>query len=114
MDVFAPTVTDAGFQVALTNAARNTEACLVDLRQCCATAGPVLQAPLPTLTDLEKTVNASNLAHLSSQAPAVVKRQAWPSISTRLARMQEELDSNSDHSLPGQTVGNLLTHNPQL
>ncbi|KAL5963120.1 Talin-1, partial [Taenia solium] len=104
VDVFAPTVTDAGIQVALTNAARNTEACLVDLRQCCATAGPVLQSPLPTLTDLEKTIDASNLARRGSQAPAVVKRQAWPSISTRLARMQEELDSNSDHSLPGQTM----------
>ncbi|VDM34497.1 unnamed protein product [Hydatigera taeniaeformis] len=104
VDVFAPTITDSGIQVALTNAARNTEACLVDLRQCCATAVPVLQSPLPTLTDLEETVNASILARRGSQAPAVVKRQAWPSISTRLGRMQEELDSNSDHSLPGQTM----------
>ncbi|KAL5112171.1 Talin-2 [Taenia crassiceps] len=103
LDVFAPTVTDAGIQVALTNAARNTEACLVDLRQCCATAGPVLQSPLPTLADLERTANVSNLEHCSSRTPVVVNRQVWPSISTRLIRMQEELDSNSDHSLPGQT-----------
>nr|CDS22504.1 talin 2 [Echinococcus granulosus] len=112
VDMFAPTVTDAGIQVALTNAARNTEACLVDLRQCCATASPLLQSPLPTLTDLEKTPNTADSAHCTPQTPAVVKRQAWPSISSRLARMQTELDSNSDHSLPGQTMdsvcGNLL------
>lgn len=104
MDVFAPTVTDAGIQVALTNAARNTEACLVDLRQCWATAGPVLESPLPTLADLDASINAANSARRNSQPPAVVKRQAWPSISIRLGRMHDELDSNSDHCLPGQTV----------
>lgn len=104
MDSFAPTVSDAGIQVALTNAARNTETCLVDLRHCAATAGPVLQSPPPTLADLEASVNAANAARRGSQSLAVSKPQVWPSISSRLASMKSELDSNSDHRLPGQTV----------
>uniref|UniRef100_A0A5K3EGD4 FERM domain-containing protein n=1 Tax=Mesocestoides corti TaxID=53468 RepID=A0A5K3EGD4_MESCO len=114
VDVLAPTVPDAGIQVALTTAARNTQACLADLRQCCTTADPVLHKPPSPLPDLESAAAAAaRSARRASRTPAVVKFQAWPSISTRLASMQTELDSNSDHCLPGQTLdsvcGDLLT-----
>ncbi|KAM7533362.1 hypothetical protein Aperf_G00000120428 [Anoplocephala perfoliata] len=109
VDSFAPTVTDAGFQVALTNAARNTEACLVDLRQCCATAGPILKSPPPTLAELEASVNAATLARRGSEAAKVDERQAWPSISSRLANMRSELEANSDHRLPGQTMDSVCS-----
>ncbi len=78
VDVLAPTVPDAGIQIALTNAAKYTQACLADLRQCCATAGPVLQAPPPPLPNLEAAIAARR----ASQPPAVVKQHAWPSIYT--------------------------------
>ncbi|VDN96364.1 unnamed protein product [Rodentolepis nana] len=113
VDSFAPTVTDAGIQVALTNAARNTDACLVDLHQCCASAAPVLQSSPPTLSELEASLSSANLARRESKSIAVTKRQAWPSISARLTNMKSELEANSDHRLPGQTMdsvcGDLLS-----
>lgn len=108
MDSFAPTITDTGFQVALTNAARNTEACLVDLRQCCATAETILKSPPPTLAELKASINAANLERGEFEAPMANERQSWPSISARLMDMQSELQANSDHRLPGQTVSCFL------
>ncbi|BHF59798.1 Talin-1 [Sparganum proliferum] len=101
VDILAPTVPDTGIQAALTSAARNTHICLTDLRQCCSAAEPVLKNPPPPLPTFDAET-AKALRRGSKTTPSV--RVAWPSIASRLADMHTQLNSNSDHKLPGDTL----------
>lgn len=103
VDGLAPTVPDSGIQAALTSAFKSTQSCLTDLRQCCISAESILKdAPLALPQDLTEVV-----VRRASQANAPLSaslHSIWPEIATRLGKMQTELESNSDHSLPGDTV----------
>nr|VZI31552.1 unnamed protein product [Spirometra erinaceieuropaei] len=101
VDILAPTVPDTGIQAALTSAARNTHICLTDLRQCCTAAEPVLKNPPPPLPTFD--AETAKALRRGSKTTASV-RVAWPSIASRLADMHTQLNSNSDHKLPGDTL----------
>ncbi|CAH8606511.1 unnamed protein product [Dicrocoelium dendriticum] len=95
-DALMPTIPDSGLQTAFCGAARNTRACLTDLRTCYADSESVLCTESPSFDAL--TISPTHMKNDEQWFAAMSK------INRRLDDLNEELRSNTTRLLPDETL----------
>ncbi|CAL8095916.1 unnamed protein product [Calicophoron daubneyi] len=100
-DAVVPTLSDTGIQNALTGAARNTQACLTDLRLCYTNSEQLLSTEPPKL-ELESATASTN------QANKLENSAEWSAacqkLNTSLETLDNELRTSGPRLLPNETL----------
>ncbi|THD23639.1 Talin-1 [Fasciola hepatica] len=104
-DAMVPTIPDAGIQSAFSGVARNTQACLTDLRLCYTNSEQVLNSEPPSFDQLSSSKPPSVSVPVSNGKK---DHEYWAStfmkINERLDSLSPELRSGTHRLLPDETL----------